>query len=350
MKQSLSLQELAAEIQYIDTHKQDFIEPAHLVNYTVNKGGAEYESRFGSGGMTNHAFSQVSADLGIPSSYRNKLMQSGNFDLLADNINTLNQQSIKNRTFRLVDSDMRASLSDSYSMDYDDPTIFKAILPVLHDMGDDIVVQSAGLTETNMYLKVTSKKLMGEVKVGDVVNGGIMFRNSSVGMGFYQEQEFINRLVCLNGMVKANNVSSFKKMHKGAKQGLGEVRSDTTYAIQQAIALQIRDSIRASLNPVHFQKTLEDMKETTTRKISGKVDEAVKELGKIVGYTQSEGDDIFKHLIEGGDLSQYGLLNAVTKYAQDDDISYDRATQLEVIGGKVLSLNAKQWRNVSEAA
>jgi hypothetical protein len=177
-----------------------------------------------------------------------------------------------------------------------------------------------------------------------------MFRNSSVGMGFYQEQEFINRLVCSNGMVRANNVSSFKKMHRGAKKGLGEVRSDTTYAIQQAIALQIRDSIIASLNPVHFQKTLEEIKETTTRKISGKVDEAVKELGKIVGYTQSEGEDIFKHLIEGGDLSQYGLLNAVTKYAQDDDISYDRATQLEVIGGKVLSLNAKQWRNVSEAA
>ena len=49
-----------------------------------------------------------------------------------------------------------------------------------------------------------------------------------------------------------------------------------------------------------------------------------------------------QHLIEGRDLTLYGLANAVTRYSQDVE-SYDRATDLESIGYNILSMPAKRW-------
>jgi hypothetical protein len=351
MKQGISLQELAQQVNYVGQQKKDLIVPARGLVVNIAEDGISYAQDFTtSGSITEHAFNQLGTDLKIPAAYRRMLLEQGNYELLQENVNTLISQQDKNRMLRTIDGTLRGYLSDSFSTQYDNDTILTAVLPVLGDMGDDIVVKSCSLTDTKMYLKVISKKLQGDIKVGDPVNGGIAIVNSEVGMSFYSEQEFIERLVCTNGMTRANNISSFRKMHRGSRQRVGIVRQDTMRATQQAIALQIRDSIQNALSPDRFMKTVEDMRATTTRKIEGKVEEAVVELGKIVGYTQTEGESILKHLIEGGDLSQYGMLNAVTRFSQDEQVNYDRASELEVIGGKVLELSPKQWRNVSEAA
>ena len=57
-------------------------------------------------------------------------------------------------------------------------------------------------------------------------------------------------------------------------------------------------------------------------------------------------ESILPHLIRGGDISQYGLVNAVTRASQDVEC-YDRATQLEYVGGDILSLSGNQWKDVS---
>ena len=69
--------------------------------------------------------------------------------------------------------------------------------------------------------------------------------------------------------------------------------------------------------------------------IKGNVQEAVELTGREFGITQEEQDGIFRYLVEGGDLSLYGLTNAVTRMSQDVD-SYDRATALEWIGWQVM--------------
>jgi len=353
MKQDLSLQDLARKVQFVSDNKHDFVVPANNIRFDIDEHGIrfsdEYKAKF-DGLVTPHAFNQVTTDVGIPATYARKLNESKNHELLQTNVNTLVSQQDKNRMLRLVENDMRGYLSDSFSTDYDNDTILKALLPVLHDMGDSIEVRSCSLTDTKMYLKVISKKLTGDVKVSDPVSGGLSIVNSEVGMSFYSENEFIERLVCLNGMTRPNNISSFRKMHRGSRKNVGMIQRDTLYATRQAIALQIRDSVTAALSPARFQQTLEDMRATTERKISGKPEEAIRELGKQVGFTQTEGDEIFKHLIEGGDLSQWGLVNAVTRYSQYKNVNYDRASDLEIIGGKVLELNPRQWKVVSEAA
>ena len=59
---------------------------------------------------------------------------------------------------------------------------------------------------------------------------------------------------------------------------------------------------------------------------------------------------MLQHLIAGGDLSQYGAAaNAVTRLAHDAE-SYDRAFELEGLGGQVIDLAANDWQQVAQAA
>lgn len=60
-----------------------------------------------------------------------------------------------------------------------------------------------------------------------------------------------------------------------------------------------------------------------------------------------EQEDILKYLIAGGDLSMYGLSNAVTRVSQDVE-SYDRATTLEGIGWQVATMEPAQWKQINQ--
>ena len=53
--------------------------------------------------------------------------------------------------------------------------------------------------------------------------------------------------------------------------------------------------------------------------------------------TENERGDILRQLFMGGDNSRYGLVNAVTA-ASKISKTYERATDLERIGGEILSL------------
>lgn len=44
-----------------------------------------------------------------------------------------------------------------------------------------------------------------------------------------------------------------------------------------------------------------------------------------------------------------GLANAVTRYSQDVP-SYDRATDLEVIGYNILTMPQRQWKRINQMA
>lgn len=57
---------------------------------------------------------------------------------------------------------------------------------------------------------------------------------------------------------------------------------------------------------------------------------------------------MLQHLIESKDMTKFGLVNAVTRYSQDVK-DYDRATDLERMGGQVLELKGSQWKTIAEA-
>jgi hypothetical protein len=69
----------------------------------------------------------------------------------------------------------------------------------------------------------------------------------------------------------------------------------------------------------------------------------------VLGLSKVEGGGVLRHLIEGGDLSKWGLANAVTALAHDAS-DYDRSVELERAGAKVIELDRTQWTRLSEAA
>ena len=85
-----------------------------------------------------------------------------------------------------------------------------------------------------------------------------------------------------------------------------------------------------------------------SQRIEGDPVKAVEVVAKEFGYSNEERSGILQHLIMGGDLSAYGMLNAITRTSQDVE-DYDRATELERDGSRILTLPASSWRAVATA-
>jgi hypothetical protein len=126
--------------------------------------------------------------------------------------------------------------------------------------------------------------------------------------------------------------------------------SDTLEAMDTAFIKQIRDTVAAAVDQIRFDKVIDIMKQARDAKLNTQdIPNLVQLTGQKFGITESERGGVLQHLIEGNDLSLYGLSNAVTRYAQDVE-SYDRSTELEGVGYKILTMSPHIWRYINQAA
>lgn len=181
------------------------------------------------------------------------------------------------------------------------------------------------------------------------VQAGVVISNSEVGLGAVSVQPLLYRLVCLNGMV----INDFgqRKHHIGRAAKVMddsfELYSDATIeAEDKAFLLKLRDVTRAAIEETRFNQIVDTLRESTDARITGPVQDVVELTGKSLGITQDEQDGVLKYLIEGGDLSLYGLSNAFTRFSQDVE-SYDRATALEGMGWQVATMPKTQWKEIN---
>ena len=356
-----TLQALAAEIDRQNETKRDFV--ANTRHMTVYPSGTDnptftmtsFLPGIGNEGLVIQplALEQMATKSEIPLAYQRSLLNRKEYDLFAHNVNRLHHQFPANRMVRALDGKARAFMSDKYKR-IDNFPVLETILPAILDKGEDLKVESCDVTDNNMYLKLVTPKLQGEVKLHQTVQAGLIISNSEVGLGSWRMRMLLYTLECMNGMILGKDIlPGIERRHLGAKQHEGILyQEETIVANQQAFALEARDTLNSLLDEGNFQATLEKLRVTTERKMAPKADptKVVIELGKTVGFTQSEGSSIMQHLIRGGDLSQYGLANAVTRYAQDEEVSYDRSTELEIIGGKIIDLTGKPLERILEAA
>ena len=117
-------------------------------------------------------------------------------------------------------------------------------------------------------------------------------------------------------------------------------------AEDKAFMLKLRDITMAAIEETRFGMVVERLRESTQVKITGRVQDVIELTGKTYGLNQPEQDGILNYLIQGGDLSQYGLSNAITRASQDVE-SYDRATALEGIGWQVATMPIQQWKEIN---
>lgn len=362
MKTDFTLENFASQLKHNASLSEDYIADTRSLEMVLPERQEEeellqplltYEGSDRLFAPTDTAHSQIASRLNIPLKYYRR-MQKEAPELLSRNINEWFEQGDGKRMLRTFnqgekESTLRAFLSDRYHR-IDNWDLAEVVIPILAQEGVDI--QSCSITETKMYIKGVFSKLEGEVSKGDVVQAGVAISNSEVGMGAVKIEPLIFRLVCLNGMII--NDARFSARHVGAQVKAedniaGLLTDETLEADDRAIMLKVRDVTNSAFDEARFQDHLIKMQEATENMLEGNPVEAVKILAKKKNLTEDEEGSVLRHLISGGDLSQWGLLNAVTRASQDVE-SYDRATELETMGGEILTLNRTEWEVLQEAA
>ncbi len=355
MKQGRTLQQLAGEVQRREREKRDFVADSRQIEVTTQVVGEEPFSRLTLGdiddtfGMETRAIRQLGAFAQIPAGFAERLRRDypSQFD---DTINAIIQREHKKRMVRTLFGRARAVLSDAYEI-RDNYELLNFVLPVLNELPHQPELASCQVTDNKLYLKFTFPTIEREVKVDEPVRSGFLLSNSEVGMGRTEVKGFVEILKCTNGMVVPD--WSLRKVHLGGRKGTGEddeaweiFSDETKQKIDEAFFAKMRDAVRAVADEARFEKAIEKFRESTEREIEGDVPKAVEELTKRSSLTQDEGSAVLRHLIAGGDLSQWGLSNAVTRTASGCD-SYDRATELETLGGRIITMSDSDWRAIS---
>jgi len=111
----------------------------------------------------------------------------------------------------------------------------------------------------------------------------------------------------------------------------------------------VRDVVQAAVSRATFRLVTGKMRKTMGIELTGDPTKSVEVLADRYLLNDSERAGVLRHLIAGGDLSGYGLVNAVTHYSEEIE-DYDRATEFEAIGGKLIELPGQEWQALAEAA
>lgn len=336
MKFGKTLNELANEISRQQSTKRDFLINANRINSFIHNDHLELgfpisdnDSELFTAPLTSNGHIQLAQMCDIPKKYYDKLLSHP--ELLKENVEHWLRRNNDKRMIRSLDGNIRAILSDKYRR-LDNYDLAMNVLPMLYDAQAE--VDSCEITDKKIYIKAITHKVQGEVKQGDVVSAGVIISNSETGHGSLSVKPLIYRLVCKNGAIADDY--SMRKYHVGRQDEMTQIefKNDTLNAEDTAFWLKVRDLVKFSLSEVTFEKIVDSMRESTQRKIDNPT-EAIELASKKFLLTSEEQNNVLAHLISGGDLSSWGLGNAVTRMAQDVD-SYDRSTELETIGFQIM--------------
>ena len=372
MKQGRTLPEVLTELQRQNAAKHDYIAPAQALGLsedgesiildggragntaatantanTANTATVDTVTRFG---VTDLFHRQMGAALNIPAKYYD-MMRTQKPQLLSQNVNSWLAEKDQSYMIRSMDYGngqmARAFLSDRYRR-IDNLEVATAVLPLFAGK-EEMEVVSCEVSPSKLHIKIVNHKLEMAVVPGDYVQAGVVISNSEVGLGAVSVQPLVYRLVCSNGLC----VNDFgeRRAHvgrqaKALEDSFALYTDETLEAEDKAFMLKLRDTTLAAIEEARFAQIVGRLQDTTQAKITGRVQDVIELTGKAFDISQPEQDSILNYLIQGGDLSLYGLTNAITRASQDVE-SYDRASALESIGWSVATMPSAQWKEIN---
>lgn len=370
MKTGKTLQELAAEITRQAASKKDYLASTtstSLVPVVVKDGDKNRTELKLAVGDKGHfdvgavAHEQIGEHTKIPKVYYDRMLRDAP-DLLATNVDRWFGQYPATRMVRTLDGRARAFLSNSYRT-LDNHDFAEALLPVILDR--KLEIMSCEITEKRLYIKAVDTQLFKDVPVGFKMGDGshkifdtcapaIILSNSEVGFGRLVIETGVYTRACTNLCLFSDG--GMKRTHLGARNKLADgvdaiehLFSDATkQKTNEALWLQARDVIAAAFSTERIGERLSKIAATAENRIEGKVEKVIELTAKKFSLNDGERESVLRHLIEGGSLTQYGLHAAITRSAQDTP-DYDRATELEYLGGKVIELGRTDWQELAAA-
>lgn len=334
MKTGRTLTEVAAELERQLNTKRDLIADTRCLSLVTEGDASRMIVESESFNVNSLAHDQIASRLNIPRVYYDRLRQQAP-NLLDQNVNHWFNDKPERRMIRTIDGRLRAFLSDRYRP-LDNYDLTEVILPIIAKLG--CKVESCELTEKRFYIKAVNARIETEVQRGDLVQAGIVISNSEVGCGSVRIEPMVYRLVCLNGMI-ANDMS-MKKYHVGRAGDDGSdvaefYKDETRRADDRAFWLKVKDIVEGALTEAMFHQIVGKMRKASGLEIGLDPVKAVEVIGNRHSLSKDEQSNVIKFLVEGGDLSLYGMMNAVTRASQEVE-DYDRATELERLGGVLL--------------
>jgi hypothetical protein len=351
MKHGISLAQLAGVIKSTSQDRKDFMVPTDALRYEPNDGFGTIAFQVGSNGNeyeaspNRYCLRQICERSGIPSKYADRMMEKHHSELLSHNINYWWQHEPEKRMLRTLmnehDHVARAFLSSSYRP-LENADLAAIVLPKLADL--DCEVLSCEVTESRLYIQAATPRIQAKA-VGDVVQAGIVVSNSEVGAGALALDPLLYYLRCLNGMIMPRALGRY---HIGRKNdpmyeldSAAEYYSDKTKEMDdRAFWAKVSDVVTGLFDKDRFNSMVAAFQGAQDQRIKGT--DAVEEITRRFDLNTIEKDAVLNHLIEGGELNLFGLVNAVTATASDVE-SYDRSIDLQRIGGRILELPKSTW-------
>lgn len=341
-----ALTDLAVELRRQNETKRDLLVDSRRFTFTDDQGVLDPSSKLVASidnpegvedfGVTRHAHQQIGEFINVPWKLYERLLGT-HPDLLAGLANGLLSREPKRRMVRTLDGNVRAFLSDRYRPRDNWDLLEQAILPELQAYLGTVHFKECSLSDTRMYVKVIFPDIEIPVtpKVGDVIRCGLIFQNSEVGNGSLGIFPYTDRLICTNGMVHTD--FGQRQVHVGGKiaEESWDLYSDSTLRLDdEAFFAKCRDTVKAVLNEAVFEQITQQMRDLSEIRLGGDPVAHVEDITKRHNMTEAEGGSLLNALIEGGDTSAWGYVNAITQTARDLDDA-DRRVELETLAGKL---------------
>lgn len=375
MKTGITLHEMATKLAATQEAKADYVGSTEKLyarpDGKIEIDGVLNENFDGAQGfdVTNHAKRQIEQWAGLPAGYADKCPS----ELWAINVNHWLKSTPANRMLRTLNPNpylgitnptLRAFLSDLFRI-VDNYDYFEAIYPKIQKHADEgnLKIDSINVTPRKFYFKahlenVDEVILKPEHTIGEGhnhyfrVRPAIEFGNGEIGgaaisvaLGVYDDS-------CTNLAVFRSN--AFKRNHIGKAQADTEMwkllSTSTQELSNKALLAQIADYAEAGLDRTSelFNDTCNLCREKLGLEV--KRPEATMQLvTEQFNLSQAEGEGVLAALLQRGDMSVFGIQAAVTQHSQEVE-DYDRASELEEIGGQILELPAQRWTTILKQA
>jgi hypothetical protein len=355
-----SLTDLAVEIERRAEVKKDIIAPTPKLAVEVVDDKpmiAVANGKIHTYEPLDIAHGQLAEYVGVPMPYYRRML-ADDPSLLATNVNRwLRDKRDDKRLVRTLDGRARAFLSNGYRT-LENEDLAEAVLPVL--LEQDLLILSCEITDRRLYIKAVDRKIERDVPTGrrmgdgthtffDTVSPAITISNSEVGLGSLSIETGVYTRACTNLAMIGTN---FRKFHVGKRADLGSevfelLTDDTKRATDRAVWMQTRDVVKAAFDEVKFASVTKKLANAAQDVVPAEdTVEVIERVGRRFSLTEGERKGVLTKLIEGADLTRYGVHAAITRYSQEDAVNYDRATELEKIGGEVIDIDPADWRRV----
>lgn len=280
-----------------------------LLSFPANEGIRKYQ-------LSNYAFCQLCAKIGVPTRYMKKCLEEGETELVSENINTWIAKFKRNFFIRTYKNRIRGILSDKFSV-LDTPDIIDILSDTLQDK---YFIKSYYMSEERFHVKALQSLIL-DIK-GEDLFAGLQIDSSDVGRSILTVRFMVYKQVCTNGLIisKGGGVL-FEQKHigiscedfrKGLKENLDRV-PDLVASVTEAI------------------------KESKAKIVDKNwIDGILSVASSNLNLTEDAVTKVINLMDEKYSRTRWGLINGMTEIAQN--FTLERRIELEKYAGSLLRI------------